>query len=128
MNLICKKLNRNQIINIFKYFTGDSFVVNENKIPMHKENYFRLYLDGNENEYIELFFGQLGELISFGYSVTYFSYRKNDEISEYGSYRVLTRIAPAVKNYMKFAVEALEHESSLHDNAKRLYNFLNKNI
>jgi hypothetical protein len=29
---------------------------------------------------------------------------------------------------MKFAVEALEHESSMHDNAKRLYNFLNKNI
>ncbi|MBO5827221.1 MAG: hypothetical protein J6R59_01910 [Paludibacteraceae bacterium] len=128
MNLICKKLNRNQIINIFKYFTGDSFVVNENKIPMHKENYFRLYLDGNENEYIELFFGQLGELISFGYSSKMIDSSRNAEISECGNYRVLTRIAPAVKNFMKFAVEALEHESSLHDNAKRLYNFLNKNV
>lgn len=128
MNLICKNLNRNQIINVFKHLTGDSFDVNEKKLPQYKENYFRLYIDDNENEFIELFFGQTGELVRFGYSVTYFSYRKNDEINEYGNYRVLTRIAPAVKNFMKFAVEALEHESSLHDNAKRLYNFLNKNI
>lgn len=128
MNLICKKLSRNQIINIFKYFTGDSFDVNENKLPMHKENYFRLYLDGNKNEYIELFFGQLGELISFGYSSKMIDSTRNAEISECGKYHVLTRIAPAVKKFMKFAVEALEHESSMHDNAKRLYNFLNKNI
>ena len=128
MNLICKELSRNQIINVFKHLTGDSFDVNEKKLPQYKENYFRLYLDGNENEYIELFFGQLGELISFGYSSKMIDSSRNAEISECGNYRVLTRIAPAVKNFMKFAVEALEHEVSIHDNAKRLYNFLNKNI
>lgn len=128
MNLICKELSRNQIINVFKYFTGDSFNVNEKKLPQYKENYFRLYIDDNENEFIELFFGQLGELISFGYSSKMIDSSRNAEISECGNYRVLTRIAPAVKNYMKFAVEALEHEVSIHDNAKRLYNFLNKNI
>lgn len=128
MNIICKELNRNQIINVFKHLTGDSFDVNEKKLPQYKENYFRLYLNGNENKYIELFFGQLGELISFGYSSKMIDSSRNAEISECGNYRVLTRIAPAVKNYMKFAVEALEHEVSIHDNAKRLYNFLNKNI
>lgn len=128
MNLICKGLNRNQIINVFKHLTGDGFNVNEKKLPQYKENYFRLYIEDNENEFIELFFGQTGELVRFGYSVTYFDYPKNNEINEYGSYRVLHRIAPAVKNFMKFAVEYLEHEVSIHDNAKRLYNFLNKNI
>ena len=128
MNLICKKLNRNQIINVFKYFTGDSFDVNENKLPMHKENYFRLYLDGNKNEYIELFFSQLGELISFGYSSKTIDSSRNAEICECGNHRVLTRIAPAIKKYMQFAVEYLEHDAPLHQNAERLYFFLNKNI
>lgn len=128
MNLICKKFNRNQIINVFKYLTGDSFDVNENKLPQYKENYFRLYIDDNENEFIELLFGLTGELVRFGYSVTHFDYRKNNEINEYGSYRVLHRIPPAVKNFMKFAVEYLEHNTPLHQNAERLYLFLNKNI
>ena len=52
MNLICKNLSRNQIINVFKHLTGDSFDVNEKKLPQYKENYFRLYIDDNENEFI----------------------------------------------------------------------------
>lgn len=128
MSFISKELNRNQIINIFKNLTGDSFDVNEQKIPQYKDNYFRLYIDDNENEFIELFFGADGQLISFGYSVTHFDYRKNSEIRECGNHRVLSRIAPAVKNYLKFAIEYLEHNTPLHQNAERLYFFMNKNI
>ena len=129
MNYSSKDLSRNQIINIFKNLTGDSFDVNEKKIPQYKENYFRLYIDDNENEFIELFFGQLGELLRFGYSVTYFDYLRNTEVRECGSYPVLTKVAPAVKKYMAFAAESLEHEiAPLHENAQRLYNFIKKNI
>lgn len=128
MNYIFKHLDRNQVNNIFKNLTGDSFDVNEQKIAQHKENYFRLYIDDNENEFLELFFGNDGCLVSFGYSVTYFDNRKNEEICECGKHRVLTRIAPAIKKYMQFAVEYLEHDAPLHQNAERLYFFLNKNI
>lgn len=128
MNYIFKNLDRNQVNNIFKNLTGDSFDVNEQKIDQHKENYFRLYIDDNENEFLELFFGNDGHLVSFGYSVTHFDSRKNAEIRECGNHRVLTRIAPAIKKYMQFAVEYLEHDAPLHQNAERLYFFLNKNI
>lgn len=128
MNFISKELSRNQVVNIFKSLTGDSFDVNEQKIPQYKENYFRLYIDDNENEFLELFFGQLGELLRFGYSATHFDSPRNSEICECGSYNVLTRIAPAVKKFMQFAVEYLEHNAPLHQNAERLYFFLNKNI
>ena len=128
MSYISKDLDRNQVNNIFKNLTGDSFDVNEHKLPQYKENYFRLYIDDNENEFLELFFGNDGRLVSFGYSVTYFDYRKNAEIRECGNHRVLTRIAPAIKKYMQFAVEYLEHDAPLHQNAERLYFFLNKNI
>lgn len=128
MNFISKELSRNQVINIFKSLTGDSFDVNEQKIPQYKENYFRLYIDDNEDEFLELFFGQTGELLRFGYSVTHFDSLRNSEIRECGSYNVLTRIAPAVKKFMQFAVEYLEHDAPLHQNAERLYFFLNKNI
>jgi hypothetical protein len=33
-----------------------------------------------------------------------------------------------VKNYLKFAIEYLEHNTPLHQNAERLYFFMNKNI
>lgn len=128
MSYISKDLDRNQVNNIFKNLTGDSFDVNEQKLPQYKENYFRLYIDDNENEFLELFFGNDGRLASFGYSVTYFDYRKNEEIRECGNHRVLTRIAPAIKKYMRFAAEYLEHNTPLHQNAERLYFFLNKNI
>ena len=128
MNLICKNYSRNQIINIFKNLTGDSFDVNEKKIPYYKENYFRLYIDDNEDEFIELFFGQLGELLRFGYSVTYFDSLRNNEFRDSGSYLVLNKIPPAVKKYLEFAAESLEHDAPLHENAQRLYNFISKNI
>lgn len=128
MNLICKNYNRNQIINIFKSLTGDSFDVNEKKIPCYKENYFRLYIDDNKNEYIELYFGKLGELLRFGYFVTHIDSLRNAEFRESGNYTVLTRVAPAVKKYLKFALEYLEHDAPLHENAQRLYNFIIKNI
>ena len=128
MNYIFTDLSRTQVTNVFKSLTGDSFDVNTQPIPQYKENYFRLYIDDNENEFLELFFNPLGELVSFGYSVTHFDSRKNAEIRECGNHRVLHRVAPAVKNFMKYAVEYLEHDAPLHQNAQRLYNCLSKNI
>ena len=128
MNYKSIELRRNEVLNLFKGYTSKDFdfEVNRYQIPCYKPNYFRIYVDGSENEYFEMFFYN-DELKSFGYNRSLYS--KNLIDTEYGNYRVLTKIPPAVKKFMEHLVSALTAEDypyEVSDNAKRFLNFISK--
>lgn len=130
MNYKSKELSRNEVLKLFKGHTSNDFdfEVNRYQIPCFKPNYFRIYVDGSENEYFEMFFYN-DELKSFGYSRSLYS--KNLIDTECGNYNVLTKLPPAVKKFMQHLVTSLNDEDypyEVSDNAKRFLNFVNKNI
>ena len=109
MNYKSRELSRNEVLNLFKGHTSNDFdfEVNRYQIPCFKPNYFRIYVDGCENEYFEMFFYN-DELKSFGYNRP--SYSKNLIDTECGNYNVLTKLPPAVKKFMQHLVSALTDE------------------
>ena len=128
MNYKNRELRRNEVLNLFKGHTSSDFdfEVNRYKIPCYKPNYFRIYVDGSENEYFEMFFYN-DELKSFGYNRSLYS--KNLIDTECGNYNVLTKLPPAVKKFMQHLVSALTDEDypfEVTDNTKRFLNFISK--
>ena len=124
------ELSRNTVLNLFKNYANDefNFEICDDKIPQYKENYFRIYVDGNPTEFFEMYFVG-GELYSFGYSLTLYS--KRMEVMECGNYKVVTKLPPAVKKFMQHLVTSLNDDDypyEVTDNAKRFLNFVNKNI
>ena len=122
---ICRK----SVLNLFKNMASFEFdfEVNAHKIPQYKENYFRIYVDGNRSEYFEMYFVN-GELYSFGYSRT--GYSRRMEITESGNFRVLTKFPEEIKKFMKHLIFTMEHEDYLYDRTENGNKFLNiiKNI
>lgn len=128
MNYKSRELSRNEVLKLFKGHTSSDFdfEVNRYKIPCFKPNYFRIYVDGSENEYFEMFFYN-DELKSFGYNRSLYS--KNLIDTECGNYNVLTKLPPAVKKFMQHLVSALTDEDypfEVTDNTKRFLNFISK--
>lgn len=124
------ELSRNTVLNLFKNYANDefNFEICDDKIPQYKENYFRIYVDGNLTEFFEMYFVG-GELYSFGYSLTLYSNRM--EVMECGNYKVVSKLPPAVKKFMQHLVTSLNDDDypyEVTDNAKRFLNFINKNI
>ena len=126
MSILTNTLTRNEVTAKFKNLIGCDFEVNETTIPDYKKNYFRLYIDGNKNKYVELLFSPNGELARFGYrhSLTV----GNIERNLYGSYAVLTRISPAIKAFLNSVANDIENGGDVGDNANRLRDFIAKNI
>ena len=124
-----EKLQRNHITNFFKNCINDfDFKVCDGKIDGHKENYFRIYVDGNLNEYLELYFVG-GNLRSFGYLCKGFG--RNIEVTEHGNYRVNNSIPPAVKAFMSHMVNVLndkveEYGEDLNANEQKFLNIITK--
>ena len=121
---ICRK----SVLNLFKNMASFEFdfEVNAHKIPNYKDNYFRIYVDGNRSEFFEMFFVN-GELYSFGYSRT--GYSRRMEITESGNFRVLTKFPVEIKKFMKHLIFTMEHEDYLYDltdNGKKFLNFIKK--
>jgi hypothetical protein len=125
-----EELSRNSVLNLFKNMASFEFdfEVNAYKIPSYKENYFRIFVDGNRSEFFEMFFVN-GELYSFGYSRT--GYSRRMEVTESGNFRVLTKFPDEIKKFMKHLIYTMNDEDYpyvVSDNAKRFLNFVNKNI
>jgi hypothetical protein len=53
----------------------DYFTVNEKKLDDYKENYFRLYYEKNEHEFMGIFFDSNGEVNFYEYQRSLFSRR-----------------------------------------------------
>ena len=128
MNYKSRELSRNEVLKLFKGHTSKDFgfEVNRYQIPCYKPNYFRIYVDGCESEYFDMYFYN-DELKSFGYNRSLYS--KNLIDNEYGNYRVLTKLPPAVKKFMQHLVSALTAEDypfEVTDNTKRFLNFISK--
>ena len=128
MNYKNRELSRNEVLKLFKGHTSNDFdfEVNRYNIPCFKPNYFRIYVDGCESEYFDMYFYN-NELKSFGYNRSLYS--KNLIDNEYGNYRVLTKLPPAVKKFMQHLVSALTAEDypfEVTDNTKRFLNFISK--
>ena len=127
-----EKLERKHVTNFFGNCINDfDFEVCSGIIPDHKENYFRVYVDGSENEYLELYFNKSGELVTFGYLRKGFG--RNIEVVECGNYRVLHVIPTEVKKFMKHMVGVLDEKveelgEELTANEVRFLNFIEKNI
>ena len=123
-----RELTRNEVINLFKVHTSNEFdfEVCDGKIPNYKENYFRIYVDGNRSEFFEMYFVN-GELVSFGFSRTVYSLNREDRVC--GNYKVVTKLPPAVKKFMQHLVNGLVDEDypyEVSDNAKKFLNFIIK--
>lgn len=128
MNYMNTELTRNEVINLIKGHTTNDFdfEVCDGKIPNYKENYFRIYVDGNRSEFFEMYFVS-GELCSFGYSRTVYSINREDR--ECGNYKVVTKLPPSVKKFMQHLVNSMADEDypyEMTDNAKRFLNFIVK--
>ena len=56
MNYKSRELSRNEVLNLFKGHTSNNFdfEVNRYQIPCFKPNYFRIYVDGCENEQLPI--------------------------------------------------------------------------
>lgn len=124
------ELSRNTVLNLFKNYANDefNFEICDDMIPQYKENYFRIYVDGNPTEFFEMYFVG-GELYSFGYSFTLYS--KRMEVMKCGNYMVDSKIPLSVKKFMQHLVTSLNDDDypyEVTDNAKRFLNFINKNI
>ena len=114
----------------------DYFVVNEKKLEDYKENYFRLYYEKNENEFMGIFFDKNGDVTFYEYQRSLFSRRL--VITEYGEIKgemsslklVLSEIYDILVNddYRQQLVD--EGIISVHENEKRfvqlLKNYLGK--
>ena len=114
----------------------DYFVVNEKKLEDYKENYFRLYYEKNENEFMGIFFDKNGDVTFYEYQRSLFSRRL--VITEHGEIKgemsslklVLSEIYDILVNddYRQQLVD--EEIISVHDNEKRfvqlLKNYLGK--
>ena len=123
-----RELRRNEVLNLFKGHTSNDFdfEVNRYQIPCYKPNYFRIYVNGCESEYFEMYFYN-NELKSFGYNRSLYS--KNLIDTECGNYNVLTKLPPAVKKFMLHLVTSLNNEDypyEMTDNTKRFLNFISK--
>lgn len=121
---ICRK----DVLNLFKLMSSFDFdfEVNAHKIPNYKDNYFRIFVDGNRSEFFEMFFVN-GELFSFGYSIT--CYNRTMEVTESGNFQVLTKFPVEIKKFMKHLIFTMEHEDYLYDltdNGKKFLNFIKK--
>ena len=128
MNYKSRELRRNEVLNLFKGHTSNDFdfEVNRYQIPCYKPNYFRIYVDGSENEYFEMFFSN-DELKIFGYSRSLYS--KNLIDTECGNYKVVTKLPPAVRKFMNHLITSLNDEDypfEVTDNTKRFLNFISK--
>ena len=114
----------------------DYFVVNEKKLEDYKENYFRLYYEKNENEFMGIFFDKNGDVTFYEYQRSLFSRRL--VITEHGEIKgemsslklVLSEIYNILVNddYRQQLVD--EGIISVNDNEKRfvqlLKNYLGK--
>lgn len=114
----------------------DYFVVNEKKLEDYKENYFRLYYEKNENEFMGIFFDKNGDVTFYEYQRSLFSRRL--VITEHGEIKgemsslklVLSEIYDILVNddYRQQLVD--EGIISVHENEKRfvqlLKNYLGK--
>ena len=119
------ELQRHHVTNFFKNCIGEfDFEVCDGRIPNYKENYFRVYVDGRETEFLELYFVN-GKLHSFGYSCKTFS--REREHTECGNYYVVTSIPVSVKKFMKHMIEVLGEKDSLNENEKKFLGFIVKN-
>ena len=121
-----EELSRNTVLNLFKNMASFEFdfEVNAYKIPAYKENYFRIYVDGNRSEFFEMYFVN-GELYSFGYSRTCYSSRM--EVMESGNFQVLSKFPVEIKKFMKHLIFTMEHEDYYYDlteNGKKFLNFI----
>lgn len=121
-----EELSRNTVLNLFKNMASFEFdfEVNAYKIPAYKENYFRIYVDGNRSEFFEMYFVN-GELYSFGYSRTCYSRRM--EVMESGNFQVLSKFPVEIKKFMKHLIFTMEHEDYYYDlteNGKKFLNFI----
>jgi hypothetical protein len=121
-----EELSRNSVLNLFKNMASFEFdfEVNAYKIPSYKENYFRIFVDGNRSEFFEMFFVN-GELYSFGYSRT--GYSRRMEVTESGNFRVLTKFPDEIKKFMKHLIYTMNHEDYPYErteNGKKFLNFI----
>ena len=114
----------------------DYFTVNEKRLEDYKENYFRLYYEKNENEFMGIFFNKNGDVSFYEYQRSLFSRRL--VITEHGEIKgemsslklVLSEVYDILVNddYRQQLVD--EEIISVHDNEKRfvqlLKNYLGK--
>ena len=77
-----KKAVENSINLIVNREYCDYFTVNEKKLEDYKENYFRLYYEKNEHEFMGIFFNSDGEVNFYEYQRSLFS--RNLVITEHG--------------------------------------------
>lgn len=131
-----KKAVENSIKLIVNREYCDYFTVNEKKLEDYKENYFRLYYEKNEHEFMGIFFNKNGEVNFYDYQRSGFSRRL--VITEHGEIKgemsslklVLSEIYDILVNddYRQQLVD--EEIISVHDNEKRfvqlLKNYLGK--
>ena len=114
----------------------DYFTVNEKKLDDYKENYFRLYYEKNEHEFMGIFFNKNGDVSFYEYQRSLFSRRI--VITEHGEIKgemsslklVLSEIYDILVNdeYRKDLIE--EGTIPVNENEKRfvqlLRNYLGK--
>ena len=108
----------------------DYFTVNEKKLDDYKENYFRLYYEKNEHEFMGIFFNSNGEVNFYEYQRSLFSRRlvitEHGEINgEVSSLKlVLSEIYDILVNdeYRKDLID--EGTIPVNENEKRLVQLL----
>lgn len=108
----------------------DYFTVNEKKLDDYKENYFRLYYEKNEHEFMGIFFNSNGEVNFYEYQRSLFSHRL--VITEHGDINgeasslklVLSEIYDILVNdeYRKDLID--EGTIPVNENEKRLVQLL----
>jgi hypothetical protein len=64
---------------------GESLSINESKIECHKENYFRIYVNGNPLHYVGVFLNSWGEIITYEFMAG--KIEGDKKISHYGRWR-----------------------------------------
>ena len=108
----------------------DYFTVNEKRLEDYKENYFRLYYEKNENEFMSIFFNKNGDVSFYEYQRSLFSRRL--VITEHGEIKGEMSSLKLVLSEIYDILVNNEHRQDLieegiipvNDNEKRLVQLL----
>ena len=100
---------------------GEGLSINESKIDGHKENYFRIYVNGNPLHYVGVLLNRWGEILSYDFMAG--KIEGDKKISHYGWWRgekkEVAKLLCQVHSNLKKSVER-------NDNENKLLNILDK--
>ena len=98
-----------------KELLGERLSINESKIDGHKENYFRIYVNGNPLHYVGVLLNSWGEILSYDFMAG--KIEGDKKISHYGWWRgekkEVAELLCRVHGDLKGSVERNDNETKL---------------